>query len=402
MTVSNISNLSLTQALIATLNGQSATLGDLSTQLATQQKHTDLTDYAPTDALNLVNLKASATQSQAYINVIDTVQARLSGYDTTMTDMESVVSQAQQLVTGNQSYNPATAASLAATAENYLKSVNIDLNQQISGRYIYAGSRYTTAPVADLTTLATAPSSTIVPATGLPNYDSAYTAPTLTTSATSNSVTIGGTVSTPQQVSVTVNNGTSDTTYTYTVQASDTTSTVAAGLAALIPGASSTGPTLNLGVGTTVTSTVAAMTSTAAYATDSAAIAAGYNVTYGVTSNDKAFQELVQGLRFLYTAANSGNAATYSTDIKQAESLLTSALTDIQAVHTTVANNINTLTNEKNLQNTAITSLTNQVDDIQNVNITQVSAEITALQTILQASYTVTGAIEKLSIASYL
>ena len=123
---------------------------------------------------------------------------------------------------------------------------------------------------------------------------------------------------------------------------------------------------------------------------------------YGVTSNNPAFQQLIAGLRFMQAAGNTTDPATYKTDMGQASSLLTSALSALQAVHTTVAGNINTLTNEITVQNNAINDLTSQVNDIQQVNVTQVATELNILQTQLQASYSATGTLEKMSIVNYL
>ena len=64
-----------------------------------------------------------------------------------MTDLESVVSQAQSAASANPAYNPQNTGSIASLATSLMKSVTVDLNTQIGGRYIYAGSRYTTAPV---------------------------------------------------------------------------------------------------------------------------------------------------------------------------------------------------------------------------------------------------------------
>ncbi len=104
----------------------------------------------------------------------------------------------------------------------------------------------------------------------------------------------------------------------------------------------------------------------------------------------------------MQAAGNATDFRTYKTNMAQATTLLTTAITSLQAVHTTVANNINTLTSETTTQNNAISSITNQVDDIQQVNVTQVATELNLLQTQLQASYSATGTLEKMSIVNYL
>ena len=331
MAVSSVSNLSVQAALTSALQTEQSTLTQLTAQLSSQKQHANLTDYSASDARNLVNLQSTATQRQAYLSVINTVSNNLSVYDTTLTDLESVVTQAKNLADNNPNYSADTASNIAIQATNYLRSVTADLNQQVNGRYIYAGTRYTTAPAQNLADL----NATTNP---LP-------------SSANNYVT-------------------------------DTSTNVLPSYDASYTGAGST--------------------SAAAYTTDRATIDTGDTISYGITSNDPAIQQLVAGIRYLQAAGNATDSATYQTDMSNAASALAYAMTNLQAVHTTVANNINLMTTEKATQNTAISNLTDQVSNIQQVDVTQVSTEITSLETILQASYSVTGSILKMSIVSYL
>ena len=403
MSLSSVSTLSIQQMLTSQLQAQNVALTQVALQLATGKQHSNLTDYAPSDALNLMNMQNGATQSQAYIGVINTVQTRLSGYDATMTDMESIVAQAQSMAIGNPSYNASTVAGIASMATNFLQSVGIDLNQQIGGRYIYGGSRYDTPPVKDLTSLAQAPSTTIyTDGKTLPIYDAGYSASALTMGISGQTVTIGGTVGSPQNANVTVNGKT----YSYAVQPSDTATTIATGLVTLIgadiAGTSSLNGVLTIGGTNPPTAAAANVTNTAAYAADSATIGTNYTVPYGISSNNPAFQQMIAGLRYMQAAGNATDAATYKADMTQATALLTTATTTLSAVHTGVANNINTLTQEIIAQKAAISSLTTQTNSIQSVDLTQVSAEVTLMQTQLQASFSVTGTLEKMTIVGYL
>lgn len=152
----------------------------------------------------------------------------------------------------------------------------------------------------------------------------------------------------------------------------------------------------------TINSATATATSATAYTTDTGTIDTGYTVNYGITSDNPAMQQLVAGLRYMQAAGQSTDQATYKAYMTQAASLISSAITSLQGLHTTVANNINVMTNEKDAQNTALTNLTEQVANISQIDTTQVSAELTSMETTLQASYSVTGSILKLSIVSYL
>jgi flagellar hook-associated protein 3 FlgL len=327
MSVNSVSNLSITSALTSSLQTETSNLTQLTEQLSSGQEYTDLTDYDPSDARNLVNLQAEATQKNAFISVIGTVSNNLSIYDTTLSDLENVVTEAQSLSNNNPTYSADVATNVYTQATNYLESVTADLNQDVDGRYIFSGARYTTPPVQNLANLPTSTLSTTIYTDNqtLPSYDTDYVA-----------------------------------------------------------GASPPS------------------TSTAAYTTDSATVDTGYTVDYGITSNDPSFQEMVAGLRYLQAAGSSTDSADYKTNMEQASTLLSSALSNIENVHTTVADNIDIISSEKTAQQTAISNLTNQVDNIQQVDVTQVSTEITALETTLQASYSVTGSILKMSIVSYL
>jgi flagellar hook-associated protein 3 FlgL len=347
MTINQVSNLSSQQILTSQLATEQSKLSTLAQQLATGKKYTDLTDYTPSDALNLINLQSSATQSNAYVDVMTTVQSRLSGYDTTMTDLESIVSQAQTLAAGNPNYNASTAGSLQSEATNFLKSVTVDLNQQIGGRYIYSGSRYTTPPVTDLSTLTGSASTTVYgDNASLPSYDSQYSATAITTTTSGQTVTVGGAAAANESASVTVNGKT----YTYAVAATDTPTSIAAGLATLvvadIPGTTATNGVLTVGATGTIDNATSANTNTGAYAQDTASIGASYTIQYGVTADNPAFQQLIQGLRYLSQAGASTDNTTYQANMTQAETLLTSALNGITGLHAAVAGNINTLTQQ--------------------------------------------------------
>jgi flagellar hook-associated protein 3 FlgL len=146
-------------------------------------------------------------------------------------------------------------------------------------------------------------------------------------------------------------------------------------------------------------------TDTNSYTADSAVIDSGFTVSYGISSNDPSFQRLINGLRYInaaVTAGKGGDNATYQADMQQASSMLGTSLTGIQTLHTNVAGNQNTLTQQTKTQNADITSLSDQISNIQQVDLTKVGTEINLLQTQLQASYSATASLEQLSLVKYL
>jgi flagellar hook-associated protein 3 FlgL len=323
--MTSISTLGTQLQAVNNLLGEQTSLNSLNQQLSTGQQFSDLTDYTPVDASNLLNFQNAINQRQGYLSAMQTVQARLSMYDTTMSNMENIAEQAGTLASQNQNLSSSNLASLQASAQNYLSQVQDDLNQQVGSRYVYAGVRYSTVPVTNLTSIslvANPPTTTTVSSPTLPYYDT-------------------------EAVAGTPNDA-------------------------------------------------------AAYTSDTVTVDQNYNVAYGVSSDNPAFQQLINGLRYISAATTAPSAAAYQTDMTNASNLLAGALQSIQNLHASNASNQSTLTTETTTQNTDVTNLQNQISNIQQVNTAQVAAEIDSLQTQLQASYSATASLEQLSILKYL
>ena len=588
-------NLTLTYAL----QQQQLLIGELDAQVATGQKYSNLTDYNPTDASTVLTAESAINQRQSYISSMQAVTTRLSVYDSTMTDIESMAQNAGQLATQNAALIPKNLDSIEQQATNYMQNLQDDLNQQVGGRYIYAGTRYSTAPVANLTTLPAITSTTSSPTTSpaLPVYDTDYsssattsfninanppsgnftignisipwsdvqsgamagitvggsaytpspaitglTTPattttqlasnlsltlnqlatqvpassgiaSLTTTASSNSVSFDFAGTTPQSVTPdsggslgettwaggtavagntaltptsgndtiainsnptgsflagnvsiawsqiepatgatqTINytvNGTAETVSVSGLSTANTPAAAAQNMSAILNqiATQTTNPLNNISnissaytagsnaftvtfptgqpqmitadsggvasetswIGGTVPDGTTAQTPSseaAAYTQDTVLVDQNFQVTYGVSSDDPAFQNLVNGLRYIMaavTAGKAGDSATYQTDMSQAATLLSTGLTGVQTLHAQVSNNQNIMSSETSTQNADIASLQNQMSNIQSIDISTVGTEINLLQTQLQASYSATATLEKLSLASYL
>ena len=112
---------------------------------------------------------------------------------------------------------------------------------------------------------------------------------------------------------------------------------------------------------------------------------------------------MIAGLQFMNAATQSGvSASTYQSDMSQAATLLSTALTNIQTYHAGIAAAQNTISQEQTTQTNDISSLQQQIGGITNVDLTQVGTELNLLQTQLQASYSATAAITQESILKYL
>ncbi len=123
-------------------------------------------------------------------------------------------------------------------------------------------------------------------------------------------------------------------------------------------------------------------------------------LTYGVTSNEDGFQQLIMGLRFAYAATQ--DPTNYETYMTTARNLISTGLANTRATHTDSVNAASTLTKAKTNISSKITSLKDQVDTIEGVDMNEVAVKITTLQAQLEASYSAVSNLIKLSILRYL
>ncbi|MFA6279443.1 MAG: flagellin [Bdellovibrionales bacterium] len=133
---------------------------------------------------------------------------------------------------------------------------------------------------------------------------------------------------------------------------------------------------------------------------EQAAIDTTKKLTYGVTSNEDGFQQLIMGLRFAYAATQ--DQANYETNMATARDLISSGLANTRATHTDSVNAYTTLIKAKTNISSKVTSLKNQVDTIEGVDMNEVAVKITTLQAQLEASYSAVSNLINLSILKYL
>ncbi len=172
----NISTSGLTAQSILQIRDAQATLSDLSNQLSTGKKSLNYADFTLTQTSTLLDSSTGIDKSNSYLNVISVLTPRLKMYETSLVKLSGIASDALASVNTND-FNTATNAALGQQLTAYLSDVNYYLNQKVGERYIYAGTgtRLTTPPVIDLTTLPVPP---VAPDTA------PVTSPTLPTSDT--------------------------------------------------------------------------------------------------------------------------------------------------------------------------------------------------------------------------
>lgn len=156
----------------ALINMGQKTLENLSTQLATGKKSPNLVDYTASEARKLLDFRNTMTKREAYVSGIESVKPRMKAYQDTLAQMSDIATQILRTIGQAPSAQTAQNTSIQGLIEGFAKQIEFHLNQKIGDRYIYAGSRYSTAPASDILALALPPAETY-PATSpnLPPWD---------------------------------------------------------------------------------------------------------------------------------------------------------------------------------------------------------------------------------------
>ncbi|MBV8752446.1 MAG: flagellar biosynthesis protein FlgL [Hyphomicrobiales bacterium] len=148
--------------------------------------------------------------------------------------------------------------------------------------------------------------------------------------------------------------------------------------------------------------------STPARSTALAQVGPSTTVAYGVRANEPALSNIVANIAVLaatsYAPGNPNASASYAALTQRVAANLdgqsgTQSLSNIQG---DLANAQTTIKNAQNVNQQTQNTLTNMLQQIENVSPDQVGAQILTLQTNLQASMDVTGLLSKLSLVNFL
>lgn len=323
--VETLSTLGLQTSVNNNLSGGQKLMSLLTEQLTTGVYSSNLSDYSASDGQKLLNASSTMAEQSGFLDVIGTLETRITLYDTTLTGIEDTLGTAYSAIIQQPTYDEDKTESLAGQIEGYMDQMTYYLNQKVGERYIYAGARYNTAPVVDISTLPVPPTETdpyLSTGTAVPSYDTSYDPLD------------------PEKE---------------------------------VP---------------------------AAHTKNSTAIDTSSTITYGINSNEKGFQQVIMGLRWAYAATQ--DEENYEVYMDRANSLITEGTANVRATHTSSTNANTQIESAKSLITDNISALQTQADDISKVDLNEVSLKITLLTTQLQASYSATSTLLKLSLVDYL
>jgi flagellar hook-associated protein 3 FlgL len=379
--MSAISSLSSFLQNMTLVQNSQNNIAKLTYQVDTGLKSQDLQGYG-TQANQLLNLQSGQTTEQNYVSNNTQTSTYLSAYDSTMGQIKSDASKLSASLDAFTVTDPTTVSNLQALVKALQVDVSATLNTQIGGRYLYGGTRYTTAPVGDL---------------------SALPAPTFVTPAT-----------TPPTV-------TPLTVALLPAPVPQTTPTATPALPPYDAQAST--------VNSPATPTAAELaTATQSYATQTTAIADNQTTTYGISSNNPTFQHLIYALQNAQAAASTNTSTQAGLDnqaalIKQATSEIAIALNGGPAVAASAGppavsavaavDSLQSLQDQNSTALLAVSSantvhsqtlatLQSQITTITQVDPATVAAELSAAQTQLQGSYKVVSSVLNDTLLNYL
>ena len=379
--MSAISSLSSFLQNITLVQNSQNNIAKLTYQVDTGLKSQDLQGYG-TQANQLLNLQSGQTTEQNYVSNNTQTSTYLSAYDSTLGQIKGDASKLSASLDAFTVTDPTAVSNLQALVKALQVDVSATLNTQIGGRYLYGGTRYTTAPVGDLSAL---PAPTfVVPAT---------TPPTVT----------------PLTVAL------------LPAPVPQTTPTATPALPPYDAQAAA--------VNAPATPTAAEVaTATQSYATQTTAIANNQTTTYGISSNNPTFQHLIYALQNAQAAANTNTSTQAGLDnqaalIKQATSEIAIALNgspavaasagppavsavaavdSLQSLQDQNGTALLAVTSANTVHNQTLATLQSQITTITQVDPATVAAELSAAQTQLEGSYKVVSSVLSETLLNYL
>lgn len=127
------------------------------------------------------------------------------------------------------------------------------------------------------------------------------------------------------------------------------------------------------------------------------------NLSYGVTANNPAFEQVMRVLNFF---ANSGpldqNNATDVANVNQAQQMLTSAGTSLQQLTATIGMQQSQLNDLLQAHQSSLALAQGSIADIEKADPATVITKLNALQTQLESSYQAISILQNLSLANYI
>ncbi|MEQ8442055.1 MAG: hypothetical protein RIM33_08420 [Alphaproteobacteria bacterium] len=343
--VSRVSAVGILTQNLSLINRNRLNLDQLNTALATGERFQQLKFYGK-DASRIVDLEKDIQAREAYKRSIDVTETTATSYDAVLERLIEVTTDALKAAEPLSSDDPDFPTTTTVLANNFMLEVEANLNIKIGDRFIFAGTNFGTAPVTDLRSLTL--------------YN--------TTDLVSNGATANVIESADQVPEHVVDAGGAATVESY--------------------------HTSFAGTGTI---------DTKAHETMRVTVNDNQPVTYTITATESAFQNVVEGLLRLKSAAQSGltkeERDEFLGDARTALDNARGQLRQIQASNGTV---LDTLQRTREIHTSFINISRIALDDIQVIDDAEVAVRISSLQNQLEASFTTIARQSSLTLVNFL
>lgn len=122
------------------------------------------------------------------------------------------------------------------------------------------------------------------------------------------------------------------------------------------------------------------------------------SLSYGVTANNQAFQDLIGAMHLAIDANNSGD----ETGLQNATTLINSAVSGLASVNASIKNNAQILKNQNDTHDNTSLLLSQNLTDITQTDIVSATAKMQQLDSTIQASYYAFNILNNLNLTNYL
>ena len=362
----------------------------------------------------MLNFETDINQASNWSSVAKTVGTTTQAMFTAVGTMQQDVNKLQTLI--STAMSSPNNSDLLGQATSIMATLLTQVNQQVGGNYLFAGSNTSVAPV-NLTHYPTLAVGTD-PSTGNPTYTydtstadtSYYTGDTNIASAQVNlqqTISYGVLASNPameesiRAIQTVIEAAQVSTVSSVTATSPDAATSVAGGPASL----SINGQTFDITGGASLDQIASQINGQANGSGVSASVVPDTQGNYHLRiSNGQGAISIDSGLDGGLGLSNASPlpAATLTNTLKSSLTITNQAVADLGNLQETISNVSNTLNNAQQTQTSFVTFLQNSLSGVKDVDTAQAAAQVQQFQTQLQASFLAVSTLTKLSLASFL
>lgn len=316
----------------------------LQNQLSTGKKYQELKLYG-NDASRLVNLRSDVTAREAYIRSITLTEVITDTYDAVLERMAEVADEVLKAADSTVAQSATFEDDTTTISNNLFLEIEVNLNLDVGGRFVFGGTRLNQAPVKDIRTLT--------------DYTAGDAADTIEADPTLPLITYAG--------------GTLEQSYME----------------------------LGAAVGTVVAT--ADPTDAQSFQETSVTINDGRPITYGITAADSAFQNLVESVLRLRSSAQTGlTEDERATFLAEARVVANTAREEIRQLQTSNGVVMNELIRTRNLHQDFVNINFAAMEEIEGVDTTETALQLSAITTQIESSFAAISRRNQLSLVNFI